>query len=180
MIAKQQYSPDDMIIVGEITGAHGIKGQVKAECLTDFPEVRFAPGAELYVEKLRQNRKVLAASVHKGLYLLTLDGIEDRDAAQALLHTYLRVPMDSLPPLPEGEYYHFQLIGLQVFEGERYLGQLTEIMETGANDVYIIKNAEPAPGLPAEILLPALQSCIKQVDLAAGRMQVQIPAGLLD
>ena len=123
MIAKQQYSPDDMIIVGEITGAHGIKGQVKAECLTDFPEVRFAPGAELYVEKLRQNRKVLAASVHKGLYLLTLAGIEDRDAAQALLHTYLRVPMDSLPPLPEGEYYHF-LIHARLFLSPLMLFQM--------------------------------------------------------
>lgn len=180
MSAKHQYSPEDMIIVAEITGAHGIKGQVKAESLTDFPEVRFAPGAELYVEKLKQNRKVLAASLHKGLYLLTLSGIDDRDAAQALLHTYLRVPMDSLPPLPEGEYYHFQLIGLQVFEGGRYLGQLAEIMETGANDVYIIKNAEPEAGLPPEILLPALQSCIESVDLAEGRMQVKIPAGLLD
>ena len=57
MIAKQQYSPDDMIIVGEITGAHGIKGQVKAECLTDFPEVRFAPGAELRSEERRVGKE---------------------------------------------------------------------------------------------------------------------------
>lgn len=51
MSAKHQYSPEDMIIVGEITGAHGIKGQVKVECLTDFPEIRFAPGAELFFGK---------------------------------------------------------------------------------------------------------------------------------
>lgn len=183
MSAKHQYSPEDMIIVGEITGAHGIKGQVKVECLTDFPDIRFAPGAELFLEKQQRLVKILAASLHKGLYLLTLEGISDRDMAQSLLHTYLRVPREDLPPLPEGEYYHFQLIGLPVYEGERYLGRLADIMETGANDVYVIKNPEPLPGLPAEILLPALQSCILRVDLPAdaeGRMEVKIPEGLLD
>ena len=180
MSAKHQYSPDDMIIVGEITGAHGIKGQVKVECLTDFPEIRFAPGAELFLEKQQRLVKILASSLHKGLYLLTLEGIRDRDMAQSLLHTYLRVGREDLPPLPEGEYYHFQLIGLAVYEGERYLGQLVDIMETGANDVYVIKNPEPQAGLPAEILLPALQSCICRVDLPAERMEVKIPEGLLD
>ena len=180
MSAKHQYFPEDMIIVGEITGAHGIKGQVKVESLTDFPDLRFAPGATLFLEKQQRQVQILAASLHKGLYLLTLSGVDDRDQAQSLLHTYLRVPRENLPELPEGEYYHFQLIGLQVYEGERYLGQLADIMETGANDVYVIKNPEPLPGLPMEILLPALQSCICKVDLASERMEVKIPEGLLD
>lgn len=180
MSAKHQFFAEDMIIVGEITGAHGIKGQVKVESLTDFPDLRFAPGVELFLEKQRRWVKILAASLHKGLYLLTLEGVADRDVAQSLLHTYLRVARESLPELPEGEYYHFQLIGLQVYEGERYLGRLEDIMETGANDVYVIKNQQPEPGAPAEILLPALQSCICRVDLAAERMEVKIPEGLLD
>lgn len=169
---------EEMINVGEITGAHGIKGQVKVEALTDFPEERFAPGSELYSAKLGRTVRVISAGVHKGLYLLGLEGVGDRDLAQSLLHTCLQVPKSSLPALPEGEYYHFQLIGLQVYEGEKLLGELTEVMQTGANDVYVI--AAPAGQKPAEILLPALKSCILGVDLAAGKMTVKIPEGLLD
>lgn len=169
---------EQMIIVGEITGAHGIRGQVKVESLTDFPETRFAVGAELYLEAQRRTVRVLAASQHKGLYLLTLDGIADRDAAQSLLHTYLMVSLDSLPELPEGEYYHFQLVGLAVYEGDTLLGELTEVMQTGANDVYIIKGAPGSKN--QEILLPALKSCIQKVDLDAGRMYVTVPEGLLE
>lgn len=169
---------EQMISVGEITGAHGIKGQVKVEALTDFPETRFAPGAELYVQKLGRTAEVISSGVHKGLYLLSLSGIDDRDQAQALLHTYLQVPQSDLPELPPGEYYHFQLIGLAVYQENELLGELTEVMQTGANDVYVIKT--PAGQKPAEILLPALKSCILHVDLAAGRMDVKLPEGLLD
>lgn len=174
----KEKKTEQMINVGEITGAHGIKGQVKVEALTDFPETRFALGAELYVQKLGKTAEVVSASVHKGLYLLSLSGITDRDQAQALLHTYLQVPQSSLPELPPGEYYHFQLIGLEVYTEGRRLGEITEIMQTGANDVYVIQT--PPGAKPAEILLPALQSCILNVDLAAGRMDVKLPEGLLD
>lgn len=169
---------EKMIAVGEITGAHGIKGLVKVASLTDFPGERFAPGSELYLAKTGQKVTVLSAGVHKGLYLLGLSGIEDRDAAQALLHTYLQVPQSCLPELPQGEYYHFQLIGLQVYEGDKHLGELTEVMQTGANDVYVI--TAPGGRKQAEILLPALKSCILGVDTAAGKMTVKIPEGLLD
>lgn len=175
---SKNINSEQMIIVGEITGAHGIRGQVKVESLTDFPETRFAPGVELYLQAQQRTVKILAASQHKGLYLLTLDGIADRDAAQSLLHTYLLVSRDELPELPEGEYYHFQLVGLSVYEGETLLGELTEVMQTGANDVYIIKGA-PGSKHP-EILLPALKSCIEKVELDTGRMYVNIPEGLLE
>jgi 16S rRNA processing protein RimM len=176
--AKRKFEPENMISVGEITGAHGIKGQVKVESLTDFPEVRFAPGAEVYLAKQRRNVKVITSSVHKGLYLLQLEGVSDRDAAQSLLHTYLQVPKTELPELPEGEYYHFQLIGLTVYENGEEIGEITEIMQTGANDVYVIKT-KTGYKVP-EILLPALKTCIEKVDIAAGRMDVKIPEGLLD
>lgn len=169
---------DKMINVGEITGAHGIKGQVKVASLTDFPEVRFAKGSKLYSPKLGRDVTVEACSQHKGLYLLSLSGLTDRDVAQSLLHSYLQVGIDELPELPQGEYYHFQLIGLQVWENERLLGEITEIMQTGANDVYVI--TAPEGQKPSEILLPALKSCILGVDLAAGRMNVAIPEGLID
>lgn len=164
-----------MIMIGEITGAHGIRGQVKVESLTDFPELRFSTGARVYVEKQRRWANVLASSIHKGLYLLTLEDITDRDVAQSLLHTYLCISRDDLEELPEGEYYHFQLVGLKVYEDERLLGELVEVMQTGANDVYMIRNEQGD-----ELLLPALQSCILKVDLSSGTMAVKIPEGLLD
>lgn len=172
---QKPANASEMIMVGEITGAHGIRGQIKVESLTDFPELRFAPGARLYVEKQRRWANVLASGMHKGLYLLTLEGVTDRDAAQSLLHTYLRISQDDLEELPDGEYYHFQLIGLKVYEDDRLLGELVEIMQTGANDVYVIRDAQGA-----ELLLPALQSCVLKVDLASGTMAVKIPEGLLD
>ena len=175
MTHQKHAEVSEMIMVGEITGAHGIRGQVKVESLTDFPELRFAPGAQVYVEKQRRWAKVLASGMHKGLYLLTLEDITDRDVAQSLLHTYLRISRDDLEELPEGEYYHFQLIGLKVYEDDRLLGELAEVMQTGANDVYVIRGAQGE-----ELLLPALQSCILKVDLAAGTMSVKIPEGLLD
>lgn len=179
MLLKEQiFMTDKMINVGEITGAHGIKGQVKVASLTDFPDIRFAPGSKLYSDKLHKTVQVTSSSVHKGLYLVGLSDINDRDTAQSLLHSYLQVSINDLPPLPDGEYYHFQLVGLQVYEADRLLGEITEVMQTGANDVYVIK--APAGQKPAEILLPALKHCILGVDLAAGKMSVKIPEGLID
>lgn len=169
---------EKMINVGEITGAHGIKGQVKVASLTDFPEVRFAKGSKLYSTKLGRTVEVTAVGMNKGLYLLSLLGVDDRDLAQSLLHSYLQVSENDLPKLPDGEYYHFQLIGLNVFEDDRLLGEITEVMQTGANDVYVIK--APNGSKPAEILLPALKSCILSVDLEQAKMTVKIPEGLID
>ena len=175
---QKEISAENMINVGEITGAHGIKGQVKVAALTDFPQERFAPGSKLYSPKLGRTVEVLTSGIHKGLYLLLLDGVDNRDSAQALLHTYLQVPQSSLAALPEGEFYHFQLIGLKVYEGDKLLGELTEVMQTGANDVYVITSQSGHK--PSDILLPALKSCILDVDLQAGTMAVKIPEGLLD
>lgn len=169
---------DRMIDIGEIMGAHGVKGQLKVMSLTDFEDIRFAVGAKVYVQKLKKYMTITQSSVHKGLYLLQLDGIADRDTVQELLHTYLQIDRDDLQELPEGEYYCFQLIGLQVYEEDKLLGTITDVQQTGANDVYHIKTPDGShKGL---ILLPALKSVVMSVDLENNKMQVKVPAGLLD
>jgi len=106
--------------------------------------------------------------------LLTLVGVDDRDAAEALRGQWIYVAIEDALPLGEGEYYHFQIVGLQVItaEGEA-LGRITEILPTGANDVYVIQ------GPRGEILVPALEGVILNVDLPNGRMIVRLPEGLL-
>ncbi|MGI5824956.1 MAG: ribosome maturation factor RimM [Bacillota bacterium] len=169
---------DKMIDIGEITGAHGIKGQIKVASLTDFPEIRFATGAEVYVSKLNTFMTVTQSSVHKGLYLLQLDGLNDRDKAQDLLHSHLQIDKNDLQELPEGEYYCFQLIGLKVYEDDNLLGTVVDVQQTGANDVYHIKTPDGShKGL---ILLPALKTVVMKIDLENGKMQVKVPEGLLD
>ena len=170
---------DHMINVGEITGAHGVRGQIKVSSLTDFDDIRFAVGAKVYVEKLKATMTITQSSVHKGLRLLQLDGITDRDVAQSLLHTYLQINRNDLQKLPEGEYYHFQLLGVEVYEDDKHLGTISSVQQTGANDVYYIDTLDKS-GQKGQILLPALKSVVLSVDLENNRMQVKIPAGLLD
>ncbi|NLC29682.1 MAG: 16S rRNA processing protein RimM, partial [Chloroflexi bacterium] len=83
--------------------------------------------------------------------------------------------IQDLPKLPKGQFYHHQLIGLKVWQGDEYLGLLTEIMETGANDVYVIKDDEGE-----ELLIPAIPDVIKTIDLELGNMQVELLEGLRD
>ena len=178
MTKIKAFKKNNRINVGEITGAHGIRGQVKVASLTDFAELRFAPGSKLYVERLQKTMKITESQIHKGLYLLKFDGINDRDLAQALLHSYLQIEAEDLGELPAGQYYHFQLIGMQVYEDEYLLGEITDVRQTGANDVYYIKTPDGSHG--GEILLPALKEVVLNVDVANRRMQVKVPAGLLE
>lgn len=170
---------DHMINIGEITGAHGVKGQIKVASLTDFDDIRFAVGAKVYVEKLKTDMTVVQSSVHKGLRLLQLDGINDRDVAASLLHTYLQIDKKDLRELPKGEYYQFQLLGLEVYENDKLLGTVSSVRQTGANDVYYIDTINNE-GQKGQILLPAIKSVVLSVDLENKKMQVKLPKGLLD
>lgn len=183
MKSKTNAVAEDMFIVGEITGTHGVRGIVKVMSLTDFPELRFKVGNEIYVEKLGKKVKILSASQHKGLYLVGLEGITDYDMGHALLHTYMKINKSELAPLADGEFYQYQIIGLEVFDNGEMVGTVREIMETGANDVYILDAVEgfaPNGKEIKEILLPVIPSCVLKIDPENNRMDVKIPEGLLD
>ncbi len=162
--------------IGRIVGAHGIRGAVKVAVMTDYPE-RFRPGAKAYLgtELACTPTEIESARPHKGVLLVKLSTVPDRNLAETLQGQYLLIRADQAMPLAEHEYYAHDLIGLAVETGDgEMLGTLTEILYTGANDVYVVE------GPRGEILLPALRSVIVEVNLAARKMTVSIPDGLLD
>lgn len=105
------------------------------------------------------------------MHIIHLAGVEDRNRAEPLVGTPVEIPAAELPKLPEGEYYYFQLIGLTVVSdtGDT-VGTLTEIIETGANNVYVVKTAEGK-----EIYLPAIPSCVLSVQPEEKTMTVHLP-----
>ena len=161
------------VIVGQLRKAHGVHGEILMETLTDFPQ-RLRAGKTVFVGENHEPMTIQTRrAVEKGL-LLTFTGFNDCDQVSVLTNRNVFVRTDSLPPLPAGEYYHHQLIGLSVTSdaGER-LGQVVEIIETGANDVYVVRSEDGK-----EILLPAIESVILKVDLRAGTISVRPPEWL--
>ena len=154
--------------VGRVMAPFGLKGELKVQILTDNP-ARFKPKARLWAGQ--QPVTITASREAQGYVYLMLKGFNDRTSVDKLRHALLQVPEAELPPLPEGEYYRFQLIGLTVIDRAGVvLGTLDEIIETGANDVYRV-HPEAGP----DLLLPALSDVILSVDLAARRMVVDPP-----
>lgn len=171
---KQQST--GYLAIGQVVGVHGIRGEVKVSVMTDFPQ-RYRPGVQVYLgtELDCIPTAIETARPHKGVMLVKLAAVPDRNMAETLQGQYLLIPAEQAMPLAENEHYAHDLIGLSVetVAGEA-LGTLTEVLFTGANDVYVV--AGPA----GETLLPALRSVILQVDLAAGKMTVAVPDGLRD
>ncbi|MDE3074639.1 MAG: 16S rRNA processing protein RimM [Chloroflexota bacterium] len=162
------------LTVGRIVAAFGTRGEVRVLPETDFPQ-RFAPGSRLFVEGDDRGLQVQSSRRQRGQYVLKLEGIDDRSRADDVAGRWLRVPGNDLAPLAEGEYYLFQVLGLAVrTEQGQAIGSVTDILPTGANDVYVVK------GDRGEVLLPAIPDVIRQVDLAAGTMTVHLLPGLLE
>lgn len=167
---------DNLISIGKITGPYGVKGWVKVAPLTDFPE-RFAALKRVSLSGSGGLRvmEVEASRPHQHGYVLKLKGIETPEEARTLNHVLLKIDETEVYPLPEGVYYHFQLEGLEVSDCKLgRLGILTEILSTGANDVYVIDS--PRYG---EILIPALKEVILRIDLDAKQMEVALLPGLI-
>ena len=162
---------EDDIIVGEITGPWGLRGHVKVKPLTSLPQ-RFSPEAVLYLHG-RSVRVLQVRESGRGL-LVKLDSVNDRSQAEALRGEFFTVPRTDLKPLPSGSFYHFQIIGIGTWtEGGDYLGEVTEILSTGANDVYVVQEEGKK-----EVLVPALHSVILEVSPDNNRMVVCLPVGL--
>ncbi|MDP9237352.1 MAG: ribosome maturation factor RimM [Chloroflexota bacterium] len=166
---KPQQDPDEgYVAVGRILGPFGLKGELKVLPLTDNAD-RFKAGARLWAEQ--QPVTVRSSREAQNHLYVTLKGFPDRRSVEKLRHALLQVPETELPPLPEGEYYRFQLVGLTVVrEDGTALGTLAEIIETGSNDVYRVHADDGS-----DILLPALGDVILSIDLDARRIVVDPP-----
>lgn len=167
------------LVVGQVTGAHGLHGELRVEILSDDPH-RFGRLEQVFVGLEDQEpvpQPLEGFRLHKGRALLKLKGCDDRVAAQTLLGYLIQVPLAEAIPLQEGEYFEHQVLDLDVWtvSGE-YLGEVADIIYTGANDVYVIRGREPNG---REILIPAVEDVVLEIDLEGGRLLVELPNGLL-
>lgn len=161
--------------MGRIVGTHGIAGSLKlmsyAESLSVFETgrtlvARSATGSEAVYE-------IAWARAQGRSTLLGLKGVADRSQAEALIGCDVFLDKAALPKLENGVYYWDDLIGIEVVSSDGVpLGRIESIFQTGSNDVYVIKQGD------RELLLPALRSVIKSIDLGARRMEVEVPEGL--
>ena len=173
--------------MGRIASAHGLRGELTVDALSDFPE-RFARGSALILTARGEApRTVVVAksrplsSRHKDRLLVSLQGIEDRTAAEALRGAMLEVDAAAVPPAPEGSWYHFDLVGCRCIDrsaGE--LGEVVEVVEGGGGDLLRVV----APGIGdepgRELLLPFVDAYLAEVDVAQRRILWDLPEGLIE
>ena len=177
---RQGRAPEPrFLVVGKIVGAHGIRGELKVELMTDDPH-RFQWLDQVFLGLEDQEpvpRALAGYRLHKGRALLQLEDCRDRTTAQALRGQLVQVPLEDAISLEEDEYFEHQILGLEVWTvaGE-LLGEVVEIIFTGANDVYVVHG----PDLDRrEILIPVIEDVVLEIDLDEGRLTVELPEGLL-
>jgi 16S rRNA processing protein RimM len=160
------------LVIGRIAGPRGVRGELKVSIETEDP-ARFLDLQSVYLGESRERFVVARARLFKDHALLTLVGLNTREAAERWRGAYVYVPLKDALPLEDGSYYYYQIRGLSVVTDEdEDLGRVIEILATGANDVYVVR------GQTGELLIPALKQVILQIDLEAGRMVVHLPEGL--
>lgn len=160
-------SEPEFIVLGKLRRAHGVRGEIPLEIHTELLEL-LAPGCLVYVGKEHAPKTIEATRWKGDLLLLKFEEISDRTIASTLTNKRVYVSTEQLPVLADGGYYLHDLIGLEVYEQEgRHLGTLMEILETGANDVYVVQSETGE-----ETLIPATEHTILDVDLDQEKMIV--------
>jgi 16S rRNA processing protein RimM len=164
------------VLIGKVVGTHGIKGTNKFKSYAESLSV-FKPGRCLLVCDNRNREKKVEVNwvkSHTRTPLIAFKGVTDRDGAEAMIGADMFIPETELPEPDEDTYYWFELIGLEVYTTEEdYLGRITSIFETGSNDVYVVKDKKQ------EVLIPAIESVVIDIDIEHKRMRVDLPEGLL-
>ena len=162
----------DLIVVGEVTRPHGVRGAVRVLPVTDFPERLLRLRQVALVHEGRTRTVAVEQAEAAGRFVvMKLEGVDTADAAAALRGATIEVAAEDAVPLPPGQFYVFQIVGLRArTAGGDVLGEVVDVLRTGSNDVYVIR----APG-GAETLLPAVEGVIEAIDLAAGEVVVRQP-----
>jgi 16S rRNA processing protein RimM len=168
------------VVLGKVIGAHGTRGELRVAFFGDGP-ANLLRAPELFLERQPEQTETSvtvrsAVSGRPGEVRLTLRGVDHREAAQALAGATVSVEPRHLEALPDGEFYWYQLVGCAVEAHDgRALGTVRALLETGAHDVLVVEDAEGR-----EILLPTAGDLLREVDVAQGRIVVEVPEGLLD
>jgi len=166
---------EDFLTVGLVVSVWGNRGEVKVLPLTDFLD-RFYLLENIIWEKdgYRIDLAVKSVRQHKKMILLALAGYDSPEEAKKLSQGYLKIPIEERIKLPEGEYYHFEIIGMEVFDiNDKRVGVIDDIIQTGSNDVYVVRREGEK-----DLLLPALRSVVVSIDKDKNRLTAHIPEGL--
>lgn len=162
----------ELFEIGIVTGVHGTKGDIKIFPYSNNPENLIK---QKYFLAGGVHREITYARIQGKFIIAHFKGIEKREDAEAMQNTVLSLPRELAAPLEDGQYYMEDIIGCSVFEGENHLGIIEDIIETGANDVYSVIADDGS-----ELLIPALKSVIKEIQIKNKRIDVVIPEGLVD
>lgn len=170
---------EEYLNVGKIVNTQGIRGEVRVISQTDFPEERYKKGAKLILfRKQKEPLELIVAShrKHKNFDLLTFEGYHTINEVEPFREGLLKVSKEGLSNLEENEYYYFEILGLLVYdENGQEIGKIKEILSPGANDVWVIQRKGKK-----DLLIPYIESVVKKIDLAQGKVQVELLEGLLD
>lgn len=166
-----------LITIGKVVKPWGLKGEMKIEPMTDFPE-RFKDLGRVYLVPSSGDEiacQVTTVRYANGVPYLTFSGYDTPEEAKTLNGYLIKVPREETVALPEGSYYWFEIIGMDVYseEGEK-LGTVSDIFETGSNDIYVMKRGKK------EIYLPATREVVKQIDKEAKKMVIHLLDGLME
>jgi 16S rRNA processing protein RimM len=170
---KNAQQPPEFLAVGRILRPHGVRGNLLIAAESEVIK-SITPGSQIFLGPEHIPFNVRTFSSHRGQYLLSLEKLSSRDDAEAYRDSTLYIRFEDTSPLPENVYFYWQLLGLDVRSDEdERLGTLEEIIETGANDVYLVRSE-----MGEELLLPAIESVIQSIDLEKNLMIVHLIPGL--
>jgi len=158
----------ELIVIGKIVAPHGVRGDVRVIPLTDFPD-RFTVLKKILIDDVK-SLTVDGVKFHKQFVLLKFQGLNDRNAVEHLRGKLIKVKREDAVRLPEGHYFIGDIIGLQVFtEAGEYVGNISDVLQTGSNDVYVAEQEGKRP-----VLIPALKNVVKQIDIPNKQMIVSL------
>lgn len=164
---------DEIIPVGRITGVHGIKGEIKVALYGDLEGFEWT-AVFITGKNRREEKRVLRVRPHKGALIFELEGYSTRNASEPLVGLEVSIRAEDLPELSEDEYYYSDLVGMDVWSVDgRHIGAVTNIIQTGSNDVLEVH------GEFGEVLIPAIEETVLKVDMEKRTVTVRLMEGLL-
>ncbi len=163
------------LAIGFLRRAHGVQGELIMDLHTDFPD-RIKDGRKVYVGEKHEAFTLGGARLHANGMLVKIRGFETPESVARFRNQWVYVKSSEVPALPVGKHYKYELVGLSVEDdGGNLLGEIVEIIETGANDVYVVRNS-----MGKEILLPAIPDVVLETNMSEKRMKVHLLDGLVD
>lgn len=166
----------ERVAVGRVLRPHGVRGEVVVQVLSDVPD-RLAPGSQVTASwegRPPRNITVESHRPHKSGAMVRFAGFDDRDRAEELRDALLEVDRSQVPEAPEGTYYWYQLLGCRCQVGGEDLGEVTDLLEDGGGLLLVVSDGE------RQVPIPFVQSFLKDVDVERGRIELDLPPGLLE